>query len=70
MFRYNMTAVKYNTYGDRIVDRFPTSILANNLTEAIDKGHLAYSATYDDFRKFWSIGFVVDSVSEEDDTDS
>ncbi|WP_223693811.1 hypothetical protein [Leifsonia poae] len=66
MFRFELTVQKLNVYGDRVDSTSAASILADNLSEAVTKGRVAHSATYDDFRKFWSHSFSLVSVTEAD----
>ena len=64
MFRWEIEVLEYNTYGDRIVKRTPMSLLADTKTGVTEKVRAAFEAKYDDFRKFWSHGWALVSVSE------
>ena len=63
-FRFEGTVKRLDTYGERFVSSTPTSIIAATLDEATEKARLAFGATYDGFRKFWSHRFFVESVTE------
>lgn len=65
MFRWEIDVLEYNHYGDKVVSRTPMSVLAENKVQVTDKVRTAFGATYDNFRKFWSHGWALKSVSEE-----
>lgn len=66
MYRWNITVVWLNTYGDKIEERTPATILAADRDEVTRKVRAMFNATYDDFRKFWSHGWKLESVEEVD----
>ena len=64
LFEWNIEVRRRNTYGDRIESRTPTVIIAANKVEVTNKVRAAFGATYDDFRKFWSHDWTLNSVRE------
>jgi hypothetical protein len=63
-YRFDGTVKRLNTYGDRFETSTPTSVTAATMDEATEKARVAFGATYDGFRKFWSHQFFIDSVTE------
>lgn len=64
-FRFEIDVLKYNTYGDKIIERTSMSVLAENKIEVTEKVRAVFNAKYDDFRRFWSHGWSLNSVNEE-----
>jgi len=64
-YRWHIDVKKYNLYGDRVESTTPMTVLAETKAEVTTKVNAAFGATYDDFRKFWSHGWVLKSVEEE-----
>lgn len=65
MYRWEIEVLQYNDYGDKVIARYPASILAKDRAELTEKVRSAFNARYDDFRKFWSHSWSLNSVSEE-----
>jgi len=65
MLRWDIEVIEYNTYGDKVVKRIPMSVLGNTKTDVTTKVRQAFEAKYDGFRKFWSHGWSLNSVTEE-----
>lgn len=66
MLRWEIEVLEYNHYGDKVVKRTPMSVLAENKSGVTERVRAAFESKYDDFRKFWSHGWVLVSVSEPD----
>ena len=64
VFEYTGVVRRWNSYGDKVDARIPTVILASTKSEAREKARIAFDATYDHFRNFWSHDFAVQSVRE------
>lgn len=64
LYRWTIKVREKNTYGDRVTSLTPTTVLAKNRAEVTDKVREAFGAKYDDFRRFWSHDWILDSVDE------
>ena len=64
VFEWDIEVRRLNTYGDRIETRTPAVILAADKVEVTQKVRVMFGATYDDFRKFWSHTWTLNSVRE------
>ncbi len=66
VYRWQVEVRRWNTYGDRVESKTPTSVLATDKAEMAAKVRASFGATWDDFRNFWSHDAVVIRVDEED----
>lgn len=64
MFEWTIEVRRLNLYGDRIEQRTPAVILAADRAEVTTKVRVAFGATYDNFRKFWSHTWALESMRE------
>lgn len=63
-FEFSGSMLEYNLYGDKVTGKTPATIFAGTRDEAVRKARVVFGAEWDDFRKFWSHRFVIDSVRE------
>jgi hypothetical protein len=63
-YAWDITVLHFNTYGDRVVTETPAVIHAATKAEVTEKVRAMFGATYDDFRKFWSHDWALNSVRE------
>lgn len=68
-FRWEITILERNHYGDKIVNRTPASVLGKDRAEVTDKVRIIMNAEYDSFRGFWSHTWAFISVKEEADAE-
>lgn len=64
LYEWDIEVRRLNTYGDRIETRTPTKMLASTKAEVTTKVRAMFNAQYDDFRKFWSHTWALNSVQE------
>jgi hypothetical protein len=64
IYEWDIEVHRLNHYGDRVEKRIPTKILAATRSEVTQKVRVMFDATYDDFRKFWSHTWALNSVRE------
>lgn len=64
VYEWAIEVRKWNLYGTRIDERIPTVIRAATRDQVTAKVRTAFGATYDDFRKFWSHDWRLESVHE------
>lgn len=64
MYEWDITVLRYNTYGDKVVSRTPAKVLAKDKAEVTTKVRAMFNATYDDRRKFWSHNWSLNSAVE------
>lgn len=64
LYRWDIEVSRKNEYGDRIVERTPAIIYARTRSEVTEKVNKAFEAKYDEFRKFNSHIWSLNSVTE------
>lgn len=64
VYRWHIIVRERNTYGDRTEKETPATILAPTRGDVTAKVRVAFGATFDDFRKFWSHDWLLESVEE------
>ena len=64
LYEWDIEVRRRNHYGDRIESRIPAKVLASTKAEVTTKVRAMFNATYDDFRKFWSHTWALNSVKE------
>ena len=64
VFEWDVNVRRKNTYGDKIVSTTQMTVLAATKSEVTAKVRAAFEAKYDDFRKFWSHDWTLNSVRE------
>ena len=65
-YAWDITVLQYNHYGDKVESKTPMTVHASTKTEVTTKVRAAFDATYDEFRKFWSHGWQLNSLTELD----
>ena len=63
-FEWHIDVKRLNTYGDRVEESTPATIVAATRAEVTTKVRVAFGAQYDDFRKFWSHTWSLREVRE------
>jgi len=63
-YRWAISVRRWDHYGQRVVSRTPAAIDAKDKDEVTVKVRAMFNATYDDFRKFWSHDWTLQSVEE------
>lgn len=64
VYEWDIEVQWMNTYNTRVEGRTPAKILAADRAEVTAKVRSMFNATYDDFRKFWSHTWALNSVTE------
>lgn len=64
MYEWDIEVRRLDHYGKQIVARTPTKVLAATKSEVTAKVRAMFEAEYDDFRKFWSHTWALNSVHE------
>lgn len=64
VYEWDIEVRRLNTYGDRVESRTPAKIRAATKAEVTTKVRAMFDATYDNFRKFWSHTWALNSVTE------
>lgn len=64
LYEWDIEVRRLNHYGDRVESRTPAKVLASTKAEVTTKVRAMFNATYDDFRKFWSHTWALNSVQE------
>lgn len=65
MYRWEIGVRQLDHYGEKFISETPMSVTAATKSEVTEKVRVAFGATYDSFRKFWSHTWVLKSVAEE-----
>jgi hypothetical protein len=61
-YRWSITVREWNHYGDRVAKKTPAVVVAANRVDVTRQVRQMFGATYDDFRKFWSHDWTLQSV--------
>lgn len=64
LYEFTCVVRKRSEYNDRNVAAYEATVIAHDVSEAVDKLRTAFCASYDDFRKFWSHSVHLASVKE------
>jgi hypothetical protein len=63
-YSWDITVRRWNTYGNQVTSRTPTTVIAATKSEVTEKVRAMFEVQYDSFRKFWSHDWVLNSVTE------
>ena len=64
LYEWDIEVQRLDNYGQRVEERTPAKVLASTRAEVTGKVRTMFGATYDDFRKFWSHTWALNSVQE------
>ena len=64
VYEWDITVLRYDHYGTKVVGRSPAKVLAKDRNEVTEKVREMFNATYDDFRKFWSHSWSLNGAVE------
>ncbi|TAJ21811.1 MAG: hypothetical protein EPO65_00490 [Dehalococcoidia bacterium] len=63
-FEWDITVRRWDYYGNKVEARTPAKVIAADRAEVTTKVRAMFGAKYDDFRKFWSHDWTLNSARE------